>query len=280
MSDRTYSEREVAAIIQRAAEAQHREAPDDVPGLTLSEIERVGREAGIDPARLRQAASELDAGLLSGGAERPGTAVAEAWVEGAVRPEAWEDAVTALRLRAGAPAAGTADTSAVGEAREWTHVTALGTRTTVSVSPRGNRTRVRVMTQDAVVNARLQATVVGSVVALVPAFLLGALVAEGLGFGDFAGVAALLTVFVVTAAALSETLTRKTHARRDRQATEADRLAADLARRLGAPAAAPVGETGEPAATRSDARIDPSLLDAEPESPAERSPEAARRTRS
>lgn len=280
MSDRTYSEREVAAIIQRAAEAQHREAPDNVPGLTLSEIERVGHEAGIDPARLRQAASDLDAGLLSGGGARPGTATAERWVEGPLRPEAWEDAVVALRLGAGAPAGGGADTSAVGETREWTYATPTGGRTTVTVSPRGDRTRIRVVSQDAVVNARLQATLVGAVIALVPAMLLGALVAETLGLGDLAGVAALLAAFVPSTAVLSEVLTRQTHARRARRATEADRLADDLAHRLGAPGspeAAPASEI-EPAPEA--ARIDPTLLDAEPEGSAERSPGADRRTRS
>ena len=81
MSDRTYSEREVAAIIERAAQAQQRGTDPDAPGLTLAEIERVGREAGLDPALLRRAAAEVDAGLLSQEATRPGTDVAARWVD-------------------------------------------------------------------------------------------------------------------------------------------------------------------------------------------------------
>ena len=62
---RTYSEREVADIIERAAERQATaDRTDDRPGLTLDEIERIGAEAGLDPAALRAAANEADTILL------------------------------------------------------------------------------------------------------------------------------------------------------------------------------------------------------------------------
>ncbi len=256
MSDRTYSEREVAAIIERAAQAQRREAPDDAPGLTLAEIERAGRDAGLDPMLLRRAAAEIDAGLLSAEGARPGTSIAERWIDGPLRPEAWEDAVTALRLKIGAPAGAASDTGLVGDTREWVHSSASGVRTTVAASPRGDRTRVRVVVQDAVVNARMQGTIVGAVASSALALLAGGLVAEGVGLGDLAGVLTAIAVFLVGTAALSETLTRLSHTRRARQSAEADRLADDLARQLAAPEAA-VDEPGRAA----EPRIEASLLD-------------------
>ncbi len=58
---RRYTEKEVARLLDRATELQSHEtrAPDH-DGLTLGELELIAREAGIDPALLQQAASELD----------------------------------------------------------------------------------------------------------------------------------------------------------------------------------------------------------------------------
>ncbi len=291
MPDRTYSERDVAAIIARAAERQRHAAPrDDAPGLTLAEIERAGQEAGLDPALLRSAAGELDAGTLGLEAARPGTAVADRWVEGPLPPGAWEDVVAALRIRLGSSAAPTwwgPDTSQVGADQEWTHTALGGVRTTVSVSPRGERTRIRVVRVDrGLPNARVQGTVVSAIGALPVGLLAGALVAGAFGWGDVAGVAALLLVLVLGTALGSMGLTRRTVDRRDRQADEVKRLAADLADRLahGAPTGgdpqgtergAALGRTN-PAEARPD--LDLSGIDAEAVESAPR--QAPRRARS
>ena len=274
MPGRTYDQREIAAILARAS-AEDRPGPDG-PGLTLEEIERAAAESGLDPARVRRAAAELDAGLLEAAASRPGTAVAERWVEGPVPAAAWEDAVAALRLRVGAPA-GAADTSALGEAREWVHASPFGGTTTVTVSPRGGRTRVRVVRQDGVGNARLLATALGALASTVVGMLAGATVAEALELGDLWGVVTVVAVVVVGTAVLSEVLTRRTHAGRARQAREVEALADDLARALGAGLEAPGATTETDSGL--EARIDPALLDAEPEDAEGRADRASRRTR-
>ncbi len=59
---RRYSDKEVGLILKRAAELQ-RQGPDSAAegsGLTLSELEGIATEAGIDPGYLRRAASEVD----------------------------------------------------------------------------------------------------------------------------------------------------------------------------------------------------------------------------
>jgi hypothetical protein len=61
-SDRKFNEEEVALIIKRAAELQQTQQVENEPSnaLTLSEVEQIAREAGIDPKLIRQAAHGLD----------------------------------------------------------------------------------------------------------------------------------------------------------------------------------------------------------------------------
>lgn len=61
MTERRYSQEEVEAIFQRAAEAQpaapQLRGPDD--GMTLAQLQEIGREVGITPEQVRAAASSL-----------------------------------------------------------------------------------------------------------------------------------------------------------------------------------------------------------------------------
>lgn len=60
--DRKFNDEEVALIIKRAAELQQTQevASEPSSALTLSEVEQIAREAGIDPKLIRQAAHGLD----------------------------------------------------------------------------------------------------------------------------------------------------------------------------------------------------------------------------
>ena len=161
-TDRTYSEHEVAEVIalaverQRAAERRAETGPPSAAGggavgLTLAEVEEVGREVGIDPAHLRAAAAEVAAG---GAAPDGGEAVVERWADAPFTDAGWEDVVA--HLRASPPpftgvvkVIGTLDDAEaverLGQSYEWVRTTAgLDVTTRVNVSPRGDRTRVRV----------------------------------------------------------------------------------------------------------------------------------------
>src|SRR3989449_2386639 len=62
MTDRRYNEKEMAAIFRAAAEgpqSPQREVPAE-EGLTLSDLQAIGREVGISPASVAQAAQALD----------------------------------------------------------------------------------------------------------------------------------------------------------------------------------------------------------------------------
>lgn len=63
MAERRYSEEEVAQIIQHAAENQQSTKRQLAPaeGLTLAEVQEIGREVGISPELMRAAANALDA---------------------------------------------------------------------------------------------------------------------------------------------------------------------------------------------------------------------------
>jgi hypothetical protein len=63
MSDRRYGEDEARAIFRLATtgDARDQSLPGESGGLTLDELQRIGQEAGIEPARVVQAAEQLDA---------------------------------------------------------------------------------------------------------------------------------------------------------------------------------------------------------------------------
>lgn len=60
--ERRFNEEEVALIIKRAAELQQTEHVEQEPGraLSLTDVEQIAREAGIDPKLIRRAAMGLD----------------------------------------------------------------------------------------------------------------------------------------------------------------------------------------------------------------------------
>lgn len=62
MTDRRFNDSEVAAIFERAAEAQHT-SPRPLPsaeGMTLAQLQEIGREVGISPDQVAQAARAMD----------------------------------------------------------------------------------------------------------------------------------------------------------------------------------------------------------------------------
>ncbi len=64
MTERRYSEEEVAAVFERATEAQQtarRQLPPG-EGLTLADLQEIGREVGIPPELVAQAARSMDQG--------------------------------------------------------------------------------------------------------------------------------------------------------------------------------------------------------------------------
>ena len=276
MPERTYTEHEIAAIFARAAE-RGPTAPvrDPATGLTLAEVEQAGREAGLDPASVRAAAAELETGYPHPAHSK--IALAERWIEVPINMGAWEDLVISLRHRFGTSMDWwTGDTAPLGTAQEWTHTAFSGVRTTVTLSPREGRTLLRVMQEDAgLADDRAMGWLVAAFLTLIPAMLVGALVAETLALGDLAGVAAVLLVLLSGVALGGPWLAARTRSSRTRQAEQVHHIADDLARQLGEdrprPAAHASGEAPEP-------RLD--LSAHAPSPPEAEAPAERRRTKS
>lgn len=120
--DRRYDENEVRDIFARASRGEGTDspAPPAREGLTLEELQEVGREVGLPPARIARAADALDARPAEGGREASlGAPVAVARVVELPRApteRAWQ--VLVGELRESRDTAGRLMSH--GETREWT----------------------------------------------------------------------------------------------------------------------------------------------------------------
>ena len=150
MKERTYSKEEIAALLERAAELHALEANSitDKPGLTLSEIEQVASDSGIDPLLVRQAATEMSgAPRVSSLKTKDTTAthnIVERIIPGSLPPDVWEDIVFELRHRFDSDMnkmMGGADstTEQIGRSVQWKHRSMSGIETRVLIRPRGNK---------------------------------------------------------------------------------------------------------------------------------------------
>ena len=156
MKERIYTEQEIAALIERTAElqAEKNRRGDRGSGLTLTELESVAAEAGLDPSLLRQAAAEMD-GPRSGLSQRRSASsthiFTERWVPGPLNPEAWEDVVAELRHQfdsslgamMGMPNYGDGVTEQIGRSVAWKHKSMSGVETRVLVRPHGDKVHIR-----------------------------------------------------------------------------------------------------------------------------------------
>lgn len=143
---RLYDDRQIGALIKRAAELQESDSHGGDRGLTLHEIERIAAEIGIAPAHLRAAAVDLESAAAGSFATRvlggPFTVGASGSVEGSLSDEQWEGIVAELRRLTGSSGSATM----VGRRREWTRtVSDLGNvleTTEVVATPHEGHTRI------------------------------------------------------------------------------------------------------------------------------------------
>jgi len=189
---RLYGEKEVDQLLKRATELQA-ELPSRsaaTGGLSLSELEEIAVEAGIDPRRLRQAAMELESGdmgteawtWLSG--ERL-SLVREAIIPGEIPESGWERVVTVVRQNThehGQP-------SLLGHTLTWQGETASKMRSIlVVVSARDGETHVRI-------EERLHQTAAGLFGGIIGGVGGGLGLGAGLPMGIAAGSALLTALF-------------------------------------------------------------------------------------
>jgi hypothetical protein len=267
MPERTYTEEEVAAIYAKAAEHQRTATPRDASaGLTLAEVEQAGREAGLDPAAVRAAAAELDSGKRY--PVRSNVAMAERWIEAPMSADAWEEAVTSLRHQLGA-----GEIAMLGEAKEWSHTTPSGARTTVTLSPREGRTLLRVMREYAgLKDERAMGRLMAFFPALILAWIAAGAINEILAPGGLVVFATAVLVLLSAVAFGGPRLASRVRRSRARQAEHVQQIADGLVERIGGVRSEPPTHvaSGDPVPL-----LDPALLDA-PDQEADVAPDQRR----
>jgi hypothetical protein len=151
-SERKFSEEEVALIIKRATELQQTEQvePEASTALTLTQVEQIAKEAGIDPLLIRRAAQGIDrpseTNRPSPWVGAPTRLVFERVVDGEIPVEAYEPLVNEMRRTFG----DNGIPSVLGRTLAWTTTTtggrrhARGRQIDVSVISRGGVTTIRV----------------------------------------------------------------------------------------------------------------------------------------
>ncbi len=147
MGDARYSEDEVALVLRRAAELQKRETLAEDPGsMSLPELEAVAAEAGLSPALVRRAATEIARPMGSQPEANPWLGgVTHLVIERTIDGEYPQDELDRLLEAVRSSSSGAGQVSTVGRTLTWSG--ALGTSQsvvlTVTVTVRDGQTRLR-----------------------------------------------------------------------------------------------------------------------------------------
>jgi hypothetical protein len=149
-TSRRFNEKEVALIIKRASELQQLESTaESSTGMSLTELEQVAREAGLDPELVRRAAVDLDTRVTDQTPNRflgaPTVLSLERTIDGEVPADEFEQLVLEIQRQLGVVGAA----STIGRSLQWTVQSVdrrrVSTRTVqVTVSPRNGRTTIRI----------------------------------------------------------------------------------------------------------------------------------------
>lgn len=123
MSERRYGEDEVREIFNLATTTggHDRSRSDELGGLTLSDIQRIGLDAGIEPTSIALAAAKVDARGLQSPVQRslgfPSGLSRVIPLSRAPTDQEWQQLITQFRTTFGSTGQGTTS----GGLREWAH---------------------------------------------------------------------------------------------------------------------------------------------------------------
>lgn len=172
MSNRVYSEEEVALLIRRAVELESERTIEggtgDQKGLTMEDLEKIAADSGIDPELMHRAADELHHKISPRDIEDTTTInkteiVAEHWVKGHVTSRILDNLVIELNQRFGTSQdeiswwntlfndyTGKALVNKTATSADWKYTDEFGMYTTRAlIQQRGNKLRIRVSKRQA-----------------------------------------------------------------------------------------------------------------------------------
>jgi type III secretory pathway component EscS len=161
-----YNEKEIGAILKRAAELSHDDADSDSVGLSVEELKQLGREAGINPDFILKAATELGS-KKSRRSEKNfyGGPVAyenEIVLDREITPSEWEDMLVEMRSCIKDPGV----VSARENTFEWT-VQSTGTKSQVTARIENGRTKIHLFWSEPTAPIPfLVPTIIGTIISL------------------------------------------------------------------------------------------------------------------
>lgn len=167
MAERVYTEKEVAHLIRRAVELDSERpsahAGDKSKGLTISDLEKIAEDSGIDPALMKRAAEELGQASKFPATMEPTNVskseiVSEQWLDAQASEEIIDELITELNHRFGTSEddiswwdnlwdnyAGKAKIKKTSTSAEWRYTDEMEMYTTcVLMQQRGEKFRIRV----------------------------------------------------------------------------------------------------------------------------------------
>ncbi|MEP7066279.1 MAG: hypothetical protein ABI889_09625 [Gemmatimonadota bacterium] len=179
MPERRYDEDEVAAIFLKAAEGPQSTAPQSSrsDGMTLAELQDIGREVGISPEAVASAAKSVELRATSGGRTILGMPIGvsrSVELGRRLSESEWEHLVVELREVFNARGA----VSAYGSFRQWTNG---NLQALLEPTPTGHR--LRISTQ--------KGTMATTMIAGVALIAAGSMAAIGAGIAGHLGAAAV-----------------------------------------------------------------------------------------
>ena len=222
MPERIFSKDEVAALLERTTELEMGKARSGKTsdGLSLSELEHVAAEAGLDVALLRDAVSEMESRSSLQHSHRDKSAthnLLERWMNGTVNDDIWADLVMDLRNRydtdggasMGMPGYGLSTAETMGRNREWRHTSLMGVETRILLREVGDRTRIRMSQKVGIASPLAESITYGGILAMFGALVAAAAMDSALlGLVSFA---AMLALFVPAVLAMDRSWRRKKH---------------------------------------------------------------------
>ena len=211
--NRTYTEKEIQALLERTAQlqAQEAESPDnDQEGLSLAELEAIAGDAGLDPQFLHRAALEMEhSGGKPIGKNKTKTHVrVDRVLPSDLTDDEWEDIIFVLKRRfedqsydmdmgLGLGSYGRGKIEQIGRSREWRHTSLSGVQTSVLLRPHKKGTSLEISQRVGIGSTKTESWAYGTPFALLFAIMIGA-IAKSVLLGSVAmvGLTALIVPLV------------------------------------------------------------------------------------
>ncbi len=196
MADRKYDDKEVGQILNAAAEMESGMSTlTSGDGITLTELQRIAEEVGINPDNVERAATALSVNSQRKSQRRSGSVMIESRIDGVISEDIWDELITEVQRFAGKPGS----TLAQGPAREWTGTSSMGSLM-FSATTRNGSTRLKILGDSGMVTATTIPLGIasGMLTVLVP-FIVAAKVGPGMSPYVATALAVLIAAVIATA---------------------------------------------------------------------------------